>query len=66
MSKQVISVEQLIQLAYAAGLDKGLAVHDELKIKVKDHFGLDLIADYIGDGVSEFNKMISNNFVVDY
>ena len=66
MIKEVISVDQLIWLAYSAGLGRGFAVHDESRAKLKDHCGVDLIAEYTSDGVSEFNKMISNDFVVDY
>lgn len=66
MNKLVISIDQLIWLAYSAGINHGLSVHDEHVAKLNTTYGLDLIAEYTSDGVSEFDKMISENFIVDY
>lgn len=66
MIKPVISVDQLVWLAYNAGLQDGLRKHIQFQIDQKTMYGMDLIAEYTRDGVLEFNKMISEGFVVDY
>lgn len=66
MIKPVISVDQLIKLAYGAGISHGLRIHDEHMDKLATQRGMDLEAEYARDGVLEFNKMISEHFVVDY
>lgn len=66
MIKPVISVDQLIRLAYGAGISHGLRIHDEHIEKLATQRGIDLEAEYARDGVSEFNKTISEQFIVDY
>lgn len=66
MIKEVISVDQLIRLAYSAGIDFGLAIHDAHIKKLDTEYGINLIAEYTRDGVLEFNKRIGENFIVDY
>ena len=66
MIKQVISVEQLIELAYCAGMDAGFIHHQAIAKEYVETNGGEMIAARRKNGVREFNQFINENFVVDY
>lgn len=66
MIKPVISVDQLIRFAYHEGVNKGLAIHDEVVAVDIHQCGVDLVDTYVDDGVLKFNKLVGETFSIDY